>query len=346
MTDKRTGKKAKFERKTKSVITSLDELFKFFFDAKVSEGLSKRTLNSYRGNYKFLCEYLDLMEIPHTVSDVTTDVLRSYQTWLLTGKRRFEGHQHKSEKEKTVGLSPVSVNTRTKTLRAMFRFLVHENIMDRDPWQTIKKAEEPHTEIKILSVEQLKKLISTPNQRSYAGFRDYVLMNVLIDGFLRINEAVSLKISDIDFSLEMVSIRAEVTKTKRARMVPLSRNTIKLMQELINESEEMGSEYVFLTNYGEQLSPNQFRHRLKEHAKAAGLQIRVHPHLFRHTSATIFLEEGGEVRHLAKILGHSDLRMVMRYTHLSNKSIKNQHEKFSPINNVIGKLNKERKSFI
>ncbi|ASS75188.1 hypothetical protein CIG75_09470 [Tumebacillus algifaecis] len=73
-----------------------------------------------------------------------------------------------------------------------------------------------------------------------------------------------------------------------------------------------------------------------------GLTIRVHPHLFRHTSATLFLEQGGEIRHLAKILGHADLRMVMRYTHLSNKSIKVQHEKFSPLNHIVGKLNKDR----
>lgn len=57
----------------------------------------------------------------------------------------------------------------------------------------------------------------------------------------------------------------------------------------------------------------------------------------------MFLESGGDLRHLQIILGHSDLRMVTRYTHLSTGSVKNQHEQHSPINQIITKLNKERK---
>ncbi|PWK14265.1 tyrosine-type recombinase/integrase [Tumebacillus permanentifrigoris] len=343
MSDKRTGRRPRFERKAEKVTRSLEELFQVFYDAKVSEGVSKRTLETYRENFRFLCDFLDRIQLPHDVSHVDAELLRRYQSWMLTAKLRFDGHEHKSDKEKTVGLSPVTVNTRTKNLRTMFRFLRTEGLIEVDPWEHVRKVEEPESEIKVLTVEQLQKLLQAPNQRSYAGFRDFVLMYVLIDGFMRINEAVSLQIGDIDFDLEMVSLRAEVTKTKRSRMVPLQRSTMKLLKELINESEEFGSDYVFLTNYGEPLTANQFRHRLKEHAKQAGLSIRVHPHLFRHTSATIFLEEGGEVRHLAKILGHADLRMVMRYTHLSNKSIKSQHERFSPLNAVAGKLEKDRK---
>lgn len=299
MSDKRTGRRPKFERKTEKTVKSLEDLFQVFYDAKTAEGVSKRTLETYRENFRFLCDYLDRNQVLHDVANVTTELLRSYQTWMLTTKLRFEGHEHKSEREKTVGLSPVTVNTRTKTLRCMFRFWKAEGLIESDPWASVKKVEEAHTEIQVMTVEQLRKLLQSPNQRSYAGFRDHVLMNVLIDGFLRINEAVSLRVSDIDFDLEMVTIRAEVTKTKRSRMVPLQRPTMKLLRELIQDNEDFGSEHVFLTNYGEPLTPNQFRHRLKAHANAVGLSIRVHPHLFRHTSATIYLEQGGEVRHLA-----------------------------------------------
>ncbi|ASS75185.1 hypothetical protein CIG75_09455 [Tumebacillus algifaecis] len=274
MADKRTGRRVKFERKVQSVSLALVDLFQVFYEAKVAEGVSKRTLETYMENFRFLCNFLDMNQIPHDVTEVTPEVLRSYQTWMLTTKQRFEGHDHKSEKEKTVGLSPVTVNTRTKTLRGMFRFLCKEGLIDHDPWTNVKKAEEAQSEIKVMTVEQLKKLLQTPNQRSYAGFRDYVLMNVLIDGFLRINEAVSLQKDDIDFDLEMITIRAEVAKTKRSRMVPLQRNTIKLLKELVHEGEEFGNRCVFLTNYGEPLSPNQFRHRLKEHAKTAGFVFR------------------------------------------------------------------------
>nr|WP_283246455.1 DUF3435 domain-containing protein [Paenibacillus sp. Marseille-Q4541] len=88
---------------------------------------------------------------------------------------------------------------------------------------------------------------------------------------------------------------------------------------------------VFLSNYGDRLTPNHFRHQLKKYAKRAGITKRIHPHLLRHTGATLFLEEGGSERHLQIILGHSDGRMTAHYTHLSDRSIKNNHEENSPI---------------
>ncbi len=343
MGDKRTGKRVKFERTADKMDGNLDELFQYFYEAKISEGVSERTLETYQENYRFFGDYLDMRVIPREVSKITPDVLRDYTSWMLTKKIRFDGHEHKSDEEKTVGLSPVTVNTRTKNLRTMFRFLMKEGIIHKNPWDTVAKVEVSHTEIKVMSATQLKLLLGAPNQRTYAGFRDYVIMNVLIDGFFRINEALSLRVQDIDFDLEMAEVRAEIAKTRHSRSVPLSRRTIKLIKELIQECKEFNSEYIFNTNYGEKLDANHFRHRLKDYAEQVGLNIRVHPHLFRHTAATIFLEQGGEVRHLAKILGHADLRMVVKYTHLSKTSLKSQHEQYSPLNQIVNNLNKQRK---
>lgn len=98
-----------------------------------------------------------------------------------------------------------------------------------------------------------------------------------------------------------------------------------------------------MTNYGEPMNRNHFRKQLKKYAEVAEISKNVHPHLFRNTGATMFLEAGGVILHLQMLLGHADLRMVMRYTHLSKQALINQHDKFSPLNYVISKLNKERK---
>jgi len=112
---------------------------------------------------------------------------------------------------------------------------------------------------------------------------------------------------------------------------------------LIKENEEFETEYIFVTNFGEQMDRNHFRKRLKKYTEEAGITKNVHPHLFRHTGATMFLEAGGDICYLQMLLGHSDLRMVMRYTHLSKRALISQHDKFSPLNEIVGKLNKERK---
>ncbi|MED2489224.1 MULTISPECIES: tyrosine-type recombinase/integrase [Bacillus cereus group] len=116
------------------------------------------------------------------------------------------------------------------------------------------------------------------------------------------------------------------------------------MKDLIKENEEFETDYVFVKNDGEQIDRNHFRKRLRKYVEETGIIKRVHPHLFRHTCTTMFLEAGGDIRHLQILLGYTDLRMLLiRYTHLSKQALLNQHDKFSPLNPLIDKLNKERK---
>lgn len=346
--DRRIGKKVRFNRNHSQTneTESLDQLFSIFYDAKVAEGRSDRTLETYRENYRFFIDYLDSNQVERKIKEVSPTLIRSYITWMLKTKRKWEGHKHKSEANMTQGLSPVTVNTRLKGLRTMFRFLMNEGLIDNNPFDSVKPVREPENDIKIMTAEELKKLLREPNQRSYAGYRDYVLMNLLIDGFLRIGEAIGLKKTDIDFNSGTIFLSGRSTKSRRSRIVPLQRHTMNHLRDLIKESEEFDSEYVFLTNYGESITDDQVRNRLKEHAKSAGLNIRVYPHLFRHTAATLFIENGGSLSHLQRIMGHNDLRMVVKYTHLSQKSVISEHSKFSPLNQVINKLQRPRKTKI
>ncbi|WP_340673170.1 tyrosine-type recombinase/integrase [Brevibacillus agri] len=343
MSEKRKGRATKLERFSVRSDYSLDLMFEKFYHAKVAEGRKERTLESYRENYKFFVDYLDLRGIGRDVRNVNSDLVRDYIVWMLNEKVKFEGHKFGPKTEQSVGITATSANIRIKTLKTMFKYLKQENIIENNPLESIKKITEDDNEIIVLTVEQLKALLKAPNQRRYAGFRDTVLMNLLIDGFLRINEALSLRRQDIDFEQRMVTIRAEEAKTRRSRTIPLQKHTMSLLEELLRENLEFDSDYVFLANYGERLTSNHFRHRLKEYAIKAGINRRVHPHLFRHTSATMALEAGMDVRHLQMMLGHRDLRMVMRYTHLSKTSLQIQHDRYSPLKEVVGKLEKERK---
>ncbi|GIP21041.1 tyrosine-type recombinase/integrase [Paenibacillus sp. J22TS3] len=148
---------------------------------------------------------------------------------------------------------------------------------------------------------------------------------------------------DLDLSACYASLRREITKTRKPRIVPITKRTAKLIQELIRETTEFDSEYVFLNNYGDRLLPNHFRHQLKKYAARAGIEKRIYPHLLRHSGATLFLEEGGSERHLQAILGHADGRMTAHYTHLSDRNVKKNHEEFSPLSAVVGKSDRSRK---
>ncbi|ADC48974.1 site-specific integrase [Alkalihalophilus pseudofirmus OF4] len=342
----RAGKSVKNERsgiEWRKSIYDLDALFEKYYDSKVAEGRAEGTLKSYRRVYGVFSEYLTNNDVQLDIRAIETDTVRGFVAWLLRERIRWDGHKHKPEYVQTKGLSPRSVNDHIKTLKTFFSFLVDEDLADFNPVSKVKKVRQIEKEIDVLTVDELKALMSVPYHRKYADFRDYVIMTFLLDTMCRINEVCTLRKRDIDFKDNTVHIRAEITKTRKGRHVPFQKRTARLLKELIKEVDVFDSEYIFLSNYGEQLEPNHFRSRLKGFAKKAGIERNVHPHLFRHTGATMFLEAGGDIRHLQLILGHADLRMTTRYTHVSGKSIAKQHEQYSPINGVIGKLNKERK---
>jgi integrase/recombinase XerD len=191
----------------------------------------------------------------------------------------------------------------------------------------------------------MKRLLDVPNKRRFADFRDYVLMVLLIDGMMRISEAINLWKSDFDYKGQTVTIRAAVAKNRKTRTIPLEHRTCRLIKELIAENEtDFESEYIFLTNYGEQITRDHFRKRLDKFAEQAGIKKNVHPHLFRHTAATRFLENGGDLRHLQMLLGHSDLRVILRYTHLSDQALRKQHDQFTPLKQVLSAQTLPRKT--
>ncbi|WP_110928778.1 tyrosine-type recombinase/integrase [Bacillus massiliglaciei] len=340
--ENRRGKKIKGTRTAaakRSRPYSLEVLTEKVKSAKRAKGLAESTLWRYQHAFNLLTEFLESDD----ARKLSIEVCRDFSSWLLHDRIKFNGHKYKKGEDKTPGLSPRTANDILKLLRTSFRFLVNEGLVVENPFEQVESIKQHEKVIEILSVDELKALLNAPNQRDYADFRDYVLMNVLIDTMARINEILSLTTSDIDLASRTITLRPEITKTRKGRFLNISKLTARLLRELMSEVAEFETEYIFLANYGEPLTSNNFRNRLINFATKAGITKRVHPHLFRHTAATLFLENGGDIRSLQIILGHSDLRMTMKYTHLSHKAITVQHEQFSALNLVMDKLNKPRK---
>lgn len=345
--ERRKGKRVKTTRNVNvsNSNNDLDVLFELYYSAKLAEGRAKTTLGKYRLIYKNFCKYLDRRDIVHDYRRIDAELIRYYVSWLLRDYVKFEDHKFKPESSKVEGMSPRTVNDYLKSLRTFFRFLVDEEKIASNPFEDVKNVKYTDSEITILTIDELKALLDSPDKNTFTGFRDYVLMTLLFDTMTRISEAISFKVSDVDFSNNTVTVRAAIAKNRKSRIIPIQQQTAKLLNELILENEDFDNDYIFLGNYGEQLTSNHFRNQLRRHyVSSAGIKKNVHPHLFRHTAATMFLEAGGDIRHLQLMLGHTDLRMVMRYTHLSNKALKEQHAKYSVLNQITGKLERNRKT--
>lgn len=321
---------------------NLDRLFETFIFIKKSEGREPSTISQYKYSYNSFTNFLDLRGIERKFDSLNRNVFREFITYMREEEVRFEDHPHKGGDPDDVGLTPATINTRLKTLRNMFNTLQSEGIIDSDPIAGIRNVPNPTEEIEILSVKELERLLKAPTKETYAGFRDFVILHVLIDTMMRIGEALQLKDTYFNFEKSSVSVKASIAKGNKPRILPIRPLTGRLIQKLIELNKTFYSEHVFLTNYGEPMTRDHFRKRLSRHAKKAGIKKRVYPHLLRHTAATLFLEDGGDIRHLQSILGHSDIRMVIRYTHLTNKALQKHHAKHSVINRASNKLSRPR----
>ncbi|MES1030900.1 tyrosine-type recombinase/integrase [Bacillus velezensis] len=337
---KRVKRKMKMERTN---IHSIEELFERLVRAKRAENVVQETIDKYMRACRYLSDYAEEIGVSADIRHIDVDFARGFVSWLINDKIKFDGHNFKLDEHKTQGLSPRSVNDYIKTIRTFFRFLIDEDLAMENPFLKLKLLTEPQDVIEILTKSELRQLLAAPYLRSYPEFRDFVIMTCLIDSLCRVGEILSLKIENVDFSSNFLILEGTNTKTRKGRLIPLQGRTVRLIKELIKENEEFDSEYVFLANYGEKMTTNNFRQRLNNYADRAGIKKRVHPHLLRHTGATMFLEAGGDIRHLQMILGHNDLRMIKRYTHLSGKSLKEQHDKFSPLVQISSKAGRKRK---
>lgn len=222
--DRRAGKKVKIKRSEKSEVdSSLNDLFAVFYEAKEAEGRAYNTLQQYKYNYQSFVKYLEAKQLEVNLNTITTDVIRKYILYMMKEVVKFDNHKYKPNESKVVGLSPITINTRLKTLRVVFQFLEEEGILSRNPMKPVKNVVEIEEKIEVLTVEELNALLRIPNQRDYSGFRDYVLMTVLLDGMTRISETLALKVSDIDFQSQIIMIQAKNAKSRKSRMIPIQK---------------------------------------------------------------------------------------------------------------------------
>lgn len=308
-------------------------LFRKFVSIKVSEGVSEGTTSQYEDNFVFFTDYIETQGKNYNVESITTEFIRDWATYMQFEHVQFRNIKHRQIKD--VGLAPSTINTRLKTIRVMFNTLSRERLISDNPMSQIKNVTEPEEEIETLNDREVRRLLGVMDKSYYTSYRDYVLTMFILDTMLRISEATQIERSDIDRDAGVVKIRASIAKNRKARAIPVSDRVVRLLDELMKENDhEFYSEYVFASSEDGYYNRHTYNQRLKGYAESAHINKRVYAHLLRHTAATSWLENGGGIEELRRILGHSKYEMVKRYSHVSNKSLVEASRKFSVLSNL------------
>lgn len=242
-------------------------------------------------------------------------------------------------------LQPMKAGYFNKTLQALkqfFEYLKVECVISKNPCDGIGfKSYTP--KIVNLDDDVIRQLIELPDKSTFAGTRDYALLLTLLDCGIRPNEAVQLRIKDVNFLNSQVIVREEYSKTRTMRVLPLSIKPLQAIRRLLAVRPQEWKETIpiFCTSSGTPFDTHDLQWNFRQYSKKLG--VNVTPYSLRHQFALYFLRNGGNVFALQKIMGHTKLEMTRNYIAIVESDITGNHEKASPIANLLKETKRIRK---
>ena len=305
-----------------------------FLNAKKSDGCAPRTIIDYETHAKKFWNWVqeECGDLP--IADITKDIVRDHINFLRFDKVKWDNHPFHVPQGK--GLSAATINIRIRNIKVFFNWLEDEGYIEHSPVRGIKQHRIDEDAISSLTEDEVVKLLQQPDQRTYTGYRNYVLMLLILDTGIRIGEVLSLRTSDfIDSAITIPNI---VAKTRKTRELPLSKTVSLEIKQLIRERlSEWKTDLIFTSYDGKPLTSSGFNHQLSKYAQSAEITKRVFPYLLRHTFAILYLKlRQGDAFSLQRMLGHSTLSTTRKYVHITNLDLKEMHNLYSPVEALIG----------
>lgn len=255
--------------------------------------------------------------------DITKPILERYQRYLFLYR-----------KEDGQPLTTRSQHTRITPLRAFFKWLARHNHILYNP---ASELELPRLERRlpkhVLTIREAETVLAQPDLGTPTGIRDRAMLETLYSTGMRRMELLQLHLHDVDADRGTVMIRQG--KGKRDRMIPIGERALAWIAKYrddVRPELAAGSDdgTLFLSNLGERFTPNRLTQLVRDHVNAAGIGKTGACHLFRHTMATLMLENGADIRFIQAMLGHADLSTTQIYTQVSIRMLKDIHTATHP----------------
>ncbi len=231
------------------------------------------------------------------------------------------------------GFNPYSIARKLSSLKNFLFFLFEKGHLKVDLLPLLEGPKLPQRLPKVLSLEEVERLLQAPDLSNPLGFRDRTMLEVLYATGLRVSELVGLKLENINLNLGLVRV---LGKGEKERLVPLGEIALEYLNLYLQGIRPLwvtpkSRGFVFLNRRGGPLTRQRFWQILKEYARKIGLEIsKISPHILRHSFASHLLEGGADLRALQLMLGHSSLLTTQIYTHLDLKNLKRAYERFHP----------------
>lgn len=288
-------------------------------------------LNNYIAEYIEYCEYrkrldsktlkaykIDLRQFEDFCTDLSDCFAKSVVDDFIT-------NLHKQYKPKTV-------RRKIASLKAFFHHMEYRELLNENPFakldirfreaKLLPKTIPFHSIQTFLSTLYAQKELAESEYQLRCCIRDIAVIELLFATGMRISELCSLKPSDIDFESNNILIYG---KGAKERIIQLGNqeviSALVLYQETFKTDIEVCG-YFFVNRLQHRLSDQSVRFMINRYAQLAGIDQHITPHMFRHSFATLLLEQDVDIRYIQRMLGHSSISTTEIYTHVSNKKQK------------------------
>ena len=277
---------------------------------ELERGLSRNTLEAYRTDLLQFDEFLDRRRL--RLAKAGHGDLAAFLSELASTPPQK---------------APATLGRKVACLRSFYRHLRREGIIEHDPTAELRGPRKTQRLPRVLSREEVARLLREPKGSEPLALRDRALLEVMYACGLRVSEAIGLELTDIDLDERMLRARG---KGSKERLVPVGRQAVAALHSYCRHGRPVllgakAEPTLFLNRRGSRLTRQGLYKIIQAHARGAGLSERMSPHTLRHSFATHLLAGGCDLRSLQEMLGHADLATTQVYTHLSAERLKDAY---------------------
>lgn len=287
-----------------------DIIHEYLTYCRVEKGLSANSIESYATDLGRLKVWTDKNAI-----EMIAISRRELREWLID-----------------LGTESLSENSKRRlisSVRGFYKFLMFEGHIQKNPAEDLVSPQKGQYLPRFLNRTEIENLLATPDTSTEYGLRDRAILELMYASGLRVSEAASLRIGDLDLDGGVVTTTGKGSKTRR---VPVGSSAVEWLRSYLvlrRKKEITGNDRLFVNSYGGPIDRQTIYLAIVGYAAKCGFE-GVSPHTLRHSFATHLIQNSADIRSVQQMLGHADISTTQIYTHITSPELKRKYEKFHP----------------
>ncbi|HEB30831.1 MAG TPA: site-specific tyrosine recombinase XerD [Spirochaetes bacterium] len=285
----------------------------------LEKNLSLNTIKSYKQDLKLFLAYIEsktAVNGDYSLDNVDQQMVIDFLAFGLK-----------------TGLSHRTISRYISSIRAFYKFLIDENVVQNDPVVNISSPKLAFNLPEYLTLEEVDLLLEVPDENTALGLRNRTVIELMYSCGLRVSEIVELKTGSINFKSVYILVMG---KGNKERIVPFGIKAGRLLDKYIKRSRGILlkgriDDSLFLNFRGGPLSRKGIWKMIKICARETGIKKNIKPHILRHSFGTHLVQNGADLRTVQELLGHSDISTTQIYTHLDKGTLIDIHKNNHPL---------------